>query len=103
MKYWIAGFVIGVCLIFSQLRLRSQNNAAAVAAPETLSFRVAFGFSDKQPSKWDGSLQASGGRISKVEGWRFIPSDSLQHQSWKAATEPARPGTAAGCVPAVDE
>src|SRR5579872_7020224 len=93
MKYWFAGLALVLCLVLTQLRLRSQNSPAALNTPETYSFRIAFGAQDKQPAKWDGSVAASGGRISRVEGWRFTSSDRIQNQSWKAGTEAARPGT----------
>src|SRR5690348_4048896 len=92
MKYWLAGILLLFCLILTQFGLRSQNNAA-VASPDTLSFRVAFGAQDKQPARWDGSVSASGARIAKVEGWRFLSADGIQNQSWKAGTQQSRQGT----------
>ena len=89
MKYWFAVVLVVLCLIATQFRLRSQSNAAAVAAPETFSFRLAFGGQDKQPAKWDGRI--SGNRI-QVEGWRFSAEDSVSAQSWKLQTEETKQG-----------
>src|SRR5581483_2705986 len=93
MKYWIAGLAVVVCLILTEFRLRSQNSNQALSAPETFSFRIAFGAHDQEPAKWDGSVSASAGRIAKVDGWRFAGGDRIQDQSWQSKTEAAKPPT----------
>ena len=93
MKYWLAGllFLVGI-LGVTQFTLRSQNSATVVAAPETVSFRLAFGVEDKATAKWDGAMQIPGGRIASVEGWRFAPADRIEDHAWKLATEETRRG-----------
>jgi hypothetical protein len=93
MKYWTGGFILAIgCLGVMQFALRSQGNGATVAAPETVAFRLAFGGADKQPAKWDGSITAPAGRISKVAGWRFGEDDRIDNQGWGLETERTRSG-----------
>ncbi len=50
---------------------------------------IRFGFTDRQPADWDGSLSVSSGRIVSLEGWRFEDTDAVTGESaWIARTRP---------------
>jgi hypothetical protein len=80
----------------AQFILRSQSHSPSkrISAPDAIALRIVFGASDKDPVKWDGSLQLSGGQIAGLEGWRFGAADQIAaNGSWKLSTEPSARGT----------
>jgi hypothetical protein len=49
--------------------------------------RIRFGLTDKTPTKWDGTISVSPGKIETLEGWRFEDGDQVQGTTgWKAST-----------------
>lgn len=49
--------------------------------------RIRFGLEDKSPSKWDGSVSVSPGRVTYLSGWRFIDGDKVNGtEGWTAST-----------------
>ncbi len=51
--------------------------------------RIRFGLTDTEPSKWDGSVSVSPGRIERIDGWRFQDGDRvLGTHGWQASTRP---------------
>lgn len=51
--------------------------------------RVRFGLTDKSPTKWDGTISVSPGRIERIDGWRFQDGDAVEGTTgWKASTRP---------------
>jgi hypothetical protein len=59
-----------------------------------LTFRVIFGESDGEPTRWDGTIQSSGARIVRIELWRAGDNDSVDGtRGWKVATAASPPGT----------
>src|SRR5215469_8586895 len=51
--------------------------------------RIRFGLTDKAPTKWDGTISVSPGKIETLEGWRFENGDQAEGTSgWKASTRP---------------
>src|SRR5262249_18756420 len=60
--------------------------------PSAVTFRVLLGLDDKQPAKWDGKVEVSGGEVVSIQGWRFADTDSTDYKStWKASTHPGPP------------
>ncbi|MBI3684606.1 MAG: hypothetical protein HY235_29905 [Acidobacteria bacterium] len=65
--------------------------AASLAFPQSKAgVRILLGLTDKEETRWDGSVSAGGARVTAIEGWRFEPPDSISGSSWKAATRPPR-------------
>ena len=51
--------------------------------------RIRFGLTDTQPTRWDGTIAVSPGRIERIDGWRFQDGDQVQGVTgWKASTRP---------------
>ena len=70
--------------------LMAQNTTAA----DPVTFRIIFGEADTAPTRWDGSVQASGARISRIELWRAAEEDSVDGtRGWKLGTVESAPGT----------
>jgi hypothetical protein len=68
----------------------------ALAAPvglaqNAIGIRILLGLEGKLGDKWDGSVTASGARVTSVEPWRFDIGDAMgPNNSWKAAVHPIR-------------
>jgi hypothetical protein len=63
--------------------------SASISSAQT-GVRILLGMTDKQPTKWDGSVRARGTEVRSIEPWRFDGGDSLQGSGWKLSTHPAR-------------
>src|SRR4051794_5466892 len=79
--------VAGV-LLYPRLTQHAQDTkSGAMGMPETTTFRVLLGVGDSASTNWDGSVKLAGGKIVKIEGWRFADGDSTDGtSSWKAST-----------------
>ena len=53
---------------------------------ERVQYCILFGVGDEEPTRWDGSLEASGARILDLSGWRLGREDSVSGSSWRLAT-----------------
>jgi len=70
--------------------LRGQQAPAAGVAVPAMCIRLSFGWRDTVPRRWDGRVEVKGGRLERIEGWRFGPNDSVQPEgSWRAASGPS--------------
>ncbi|MDQ6705306.1 MAG: hypothetical protein M3Z85_04995 [Acidobacteriota bacterium] len=63
---------------------------AAAHAQNSVSVRILLGTSDKEPSRWDGSLQAQGAKVDSLEPWRFEGTDAITGSAWRIGTHPVR-------------
>src|SRR5262245_18595850 len=91
---------------FLQSARNLNNDVGAIptsvaAAEEEAAFRILFGMTDRESTKWDGSLAVSPGAIARVEPWRFDEDDKIEESSaasarWKVST---RQGRAFGAQP----
>src|SRR5499433_3153261 len=96
---------------------RNLNNhvgafpARVAAAEEESAFRILFGMTDREGTKWDGAIAVSTGAIARIEPWRFDDDDKLEESTgntarWKFSTrqgrafqaQPQRPVVANGVV-----
>ena len=83
-------FLLAFALLIPVVHI-AQNTTPS--SPVT--FRLIFGESDTEPTRWDGSVESSGARISRVELWRGGEGDSLPlSHGWKLGTVASPPGTA---------
>ena len=49
--------------------------------------RIRFGLTDKEPTKWDGTISIAPGKIERIDGWRFQDGDEVHETTgWKAST-----------------
>jgi hypothetical protein len=104
----LLGFILSLAIVtyIAQFTLRSQNNSSStrLTGPAAAAFRIAFGAGDKEPAKWDGSLQISGGQIARLEGWRFGSDDQIAaNGSWKLSTEQSAPGVETALGPIAEK
>ena len=58
-------------------------------------FRILLGIGDAEPTRWDGSIRVTGGKIAKLEAWRPADGDSVATESWKLSTHRLPPQGAA--------
>ena len=60
----------------------------------SVTFRLIFGESDTAPTGWDGTIQAAGARITRIEPWRAGEEDRIDgSRGWKLTTAASAPGT----------
>ena len=59
---------------------------ATALQAERVRYCILFGVGDEEPTRWDGSLEASGARILDLSGWRLGREDSVSRASWRLAT-----------------
>src|SRR5262245_28043780 len=80
---------------------RNLNNdvgafpTSGAAAEEESAFRILFGVTDSESTKWDGALVVSPGAIAGIEPWRFDEDDKIEESSaaaaqWKISTRQGR-------------
>ena len=63
------------------------NPQPAPAAEELQAMTLVFGSKDTAPSKWDGSIAISRGRIERIKGWHFNESAKVvDGNSWECST-----------------
>ncbi len=80
---------IAVCLAaFLVMGLPQTRNrppeAARPAAPDTIAFRVVFGYQRTAVKTYDGAVAVRGGTLRNMEPWRFLQNDSITGpNSWK--------------------
>jgi hypothetical protein len=80
-----------LAVIVFWLPLRSHPQTAQKANPaaggNTISLQITFGYLRRGERVFDGSLQVSGGRLLKLEPWRFFAGDAIQDGNrWKLRT-----------------
>jgi hypothetical protein len=67
--------------------LFARGHACVAGSRSDVGVRIRFGLTDKAPTKWDGTISVSPGKIETLEGWRFENGDQVQGtSSWKAST-----------------
>src|SRR5215470_4372971 len=84
---------------------------SVAAAEEETAFRILFGMTDGESTRWDGALAVSPGAIARIEPWRFDGDDKIEESSaatarWKIsrrqgrafAAQPQRPVVANGVI-----
>ena len=70
--------------------VRRPENIVLADAPARHAFRVVFGAGDKDQQKWDGRVEVRGGKLVRLEGWRFWQNDRVDGGRFQLTT---RPGT----------
>jgi hypothetical protein len=81
-----AAAVAIVGAIVWQRPLARTQSVPSPPSREVLQFAVLFGVGDSQPAAWDGSIAASGARVTGLDIWRPAEADTFEGQSWKLAT-----------------
>jgi len=64
----------------------SSIGAASGREPRLVHYCILFGFGDREPTRWDGSIEATGARIHDVELWYSMPDASVEGNAWKLTT-----------------
>ena len=72
--------------------------SACLGADAEFGVLIRLGLKDKDATDWSGSIAATGGEVSRLEGWRLpSPGRVLPPLGWKAATrDPGGPKNARG-------
>ncbi len=66
-----------------QTRKRPPSGARP-SATQAIAFRVVFGYQREREKNYDGTVTVRGGRLRKIEPWRFLQNDSISGpNSWK--------------------
>lgn len=70
------------------LALGLAISISALAPAQDAGLLVLFGAKDKEPTRWDGRVELSEGRVNEISGWRFGKGDSTNSKagSWKVST-----------------
>ncbi len=82
----VAVLVTGGTLAFLTAR-QVRTSQSEVVPPSARALTIEFGIKDGAPTRWDGSVSLSAGKILKVRGHRFTDKDKVNDDlSWTAAT-----------------
>src|SRR5258708_17872064 len=58
-----------------------------IPSPKNIAFLIAVGITDTAPTRWNGSITATGTTIQSLRGWRFAGMDSVTGvKSWTLST-----------------
>ncbi len=89
----VAAGLVGIWLSKSQ----ASRPPASPSPPRStqVRYRILLGLGDAEPTRWDGSLRATGARINTIEAWRPGPDDRVDGQTWKLSTHRMPPQGAA--------
>src|SRR2546423_11469774 len=60
--------------------------ACVFADDQTISLRIRFGMKDKDGQDWSGKLTPSEGSVQSIRGWRWMPGDKSDANTWMIAT-----------------
>ncbi len=57
------------------------------ASSAEVGLRVRLGLNDKEPAKWDGTINLDSGQVTQITGWRFADGDVVQDtKGWNCST-----------------
>jgi hypothetical protein len=84
----VVAAIAGRRLVYAQI----AASATPVTAPAMQSYLVILGVGDKAAAVWDGSITATGGTITSLQGWRFSGADAITGNTWKTTTRMALAG-----------
>ena len=91
-------------LLISLIAVAVFTVIAAMRAEKTSqqSFRVTFGFGDKEPTDWSGGVSVNEGAVQSLTGWRFQDRDRVDGSTaWHCRTHSAlAPGARYPLTPA---
>ena len=82
----IAAGAAGVLGVIISRPIAHTQSLPPTGSRDLLQFAVLFGVGDSEPAAWDGSIAASGARVTSLDIWRPAESDTSGAQSWKLAT-----------------
>jgi hypothetical protein len=68
-------------LLIAQLPMMAQNVATV---------RILLGTGDTAVTRWDGTIQFSGGSIQAIDPWRFEGADGISGNVWHCSSHPVR-------------
>ena len=73
---------------FGHLALGLALSLPLLVSAQEAGLLVLFGAKDTEPTKWDGKVTLSEGRVNEISGWRFGKGDRTNAQagSWSVAT-----------------
>ncbi len=87
--------LLGALLVWRQALTQITRPQPAPPAGELQSVTLLFGSKDQEPSRWDGSITISEGRIEKVIGYHFTETCRiLEGNAWECGTHPWAPFSA---------
>jgi hypothetical protein len=79
-RLFLAAATVGA-MVLAVVAMRPRNE------PPEYTFRVSFGYLDKEPSTWDGKVTVTDGEVVSLTGWRFEARDAVQDKTaWKCTT-----------------
>ncbi|MFZ5830004.1 MAG: hypothetical protein ACOY3P_07940 [Planctomycetota bacterium] len=90
-RYWTSRLILsamGVMIASPCLTAATAAEKVAIK-PGQICLRILLGVRDKEPTRWDGSIDAGSGRVVQIAPWRKGKNDVAEGNAWKVATEPA--------------
>src|SRR5512133_1417767 len=86
MRFRAAAAIIFVfaLVVYSAAQMGRPGAAPAAVPDNTIALRATFGYLRIDSANWDGSVTANGGKVVRVEPWRFTQQDAMtDDHSWK--------------------
>ncbi|MEX2304035.1 MAG: hypothetical protein WD733_24025 [Bryobacterales bacterium] len=77
---------VALSVVLLQRPAARTQSASGPNTREILQFALLFGVGDSEPSAWDGSIEATGARITGIEICRPAEADASEARSWKLST-----------------
>src|SRR5262245_28012272 len=59
---------------------------AALQPNDLVTLRIRFGFKDKDPTDWSGSIIPASGKVESIRGWRWVAGDTAEGNAWIVGT-----------------
>jgi len=81
--------ILTLVLLAARPAQRPQTIAFA-DVPARYAFRFVFGVADTAEQKWDGRIEVRGGKLVRLEGWRFRQPDAVQGAEFRLTTRAGR-------------
>jgi hypothetical protein len=94
-RWWWGGIVAAAVVAVGLFSRPAPQQRTANRGSQLTRFRILLGIGDDQPTRWDGSLRVTGGRIRTVEVWRPAAGDAADGQTFRLTTSRLPPQGAA--------
>ena len=86
---WTMGAVVAAAVVVVTLYSRAAVPVSAQVAGKSASlvrYRILLGLGDQEPSRWEGSIRVTGGKIQSMQVWRPGEGDSVEGERFRVMT-----------------
>jgi hypothetical protein len=91
-RWWILFFAAAaLAALWIAARPKPAQLLAAPQAggPVRVRFLIQVGVGEAEPSRWEGSIEVTGGKVNGIEIWRPGPDDTAGIRNWRILARPA--------------